>query len=70
MDLSRIEWRKASYSSSNGGTCVEVAAARAAGRADMLCLVRDSKDPDGTRLSFTPQVWKAFTIRTKRAGAA
>ena len=24
MDLSRVRWRKASYSSSNGGACVEV----------------------------------------------
>ncbi len=24
MDMSRIEWRKSSYSSSNGGNCVEV----------------------------------------------
>jgi hypothetical protein len=24
MDMSRIEWRKASYSNSNGGNCVEV----------------------------------------------
>jgi hypothetical protein len=59
MDLSRIEWRKASYSSSNGGTCVEVAGARAA------VAVRDSKDPDGPRLAFAPAGWQAFTRRVK-----
>jgi hypothetical protein len=30
MDLSRIEWRKASYSSSDGGNCVEVGVWRTA----------------------------------------
>jgi hypothetical protein len=29
MDMSHIEWRKASYSTSNGGACVEVGAAPA-----------------------------------------
>jgi hypothetical protein len=49
-------WRKSSYSGSNGGNCVEVATALAAAIA-----VRDSKDPDGPKLIFTPQDWSAFT---------
>jgi hypothetical protein len=55
-------WRKSSYSGSNGGDCVEVAATLPAAVA-----VRDSKDPDGPKLIFTPAAWAAFTatIRTR-----
>ena len=55
-------WRKSSYSGTNGGDCVEVARTLPAAVA-----VRDSKDPDGPRLIFTPADWAAFTetIRTR-----
>jgi Domain of unknown function (DUF397) len=56
-------WRKSSYSGSNGGDCVEVARALPAAVA-----VRDSKDPGGPKLIFTPQDWAAFT-QAIRAGA-
>jgi Domain of unknown function (DUF397) len=49
-------WRKSSYSGGNGGDCVEVARALPAAIA-----VRDSKDPDGPKLIFTPADWAAFT---------
>jgi uncharacterized protein DUF397 len=49
-------WRKSSYSGGNGGNCVEVARALPAAIA-----VRDSKDPDGPKLIFTPADWAAFT---------
>jgi hypothetical protein len=49
-------WRKSSYSGGNGGNCVEVARALPAAIA-----VRDSKDPDGPKLIFTPADWTAFT---------
>ncbi|MGD0245306.1 MAG: DUF397 domain-containing protein [Streptosporangiaceae bacterium] len=55
-------WRKSTYSSSNGGNCTEVAAAPGA------ILVRDSKNPDGPRLTFGPDTWRAFADRVK-AGA-
>ncbi len=55
-------WRKASYSGNNGGACVEVAAALP------TVAVRDSKDPDGPRLGFAPEQWRAFTDQIK-AGA-
>ncbi len=58
MDLSRIAWRKASYSSGNGGNCVEV------GTAERVA-VRDSKDPHGSKLAFTPDAWRAFVRRVK-----
>lgn len=56
MDLSRAEWRKASYSSTNGGNCVEVA-----GNLPGIVAVRDSKDPNGPALAFALAEWRAFT---------
>jgi Domain of unknown function (DUF397) len=54
-----LQWRKATHSSGNGGNCIEVATAR------RTVAVRDSKDPDGPRLAFGPQAWKAFTAEVK-----
>ena len=48
-------WRK-SRRSSGGDNCVEVAFA-----ADGSVGVRDSKDPTGPVLTFTPAEWEAFT---------
>jgi hypothetical protein len=47
-------WRKSSYSGSNGGECVEVTAAAAV-------LVRDTADRNGPVLTFTADAWRAFT---------
>lgn len=47
-------WRKSTYSGSNGGDCVEVAA-------DGPVLVRDTKNRDGGTLAFTAETWQAFT---------
>jgi hypothetical protein len=60
MDLSRAVWRKASYSTGNGGNCVEVAQ-----NLPGAVAVRDSKDPDGPELVFTPDEWRAFTAGMK-----
>jgi hypothetical protein len=62
-----LTWRKASYSGSNGGGCVEVA--RTPGAA---ITVRDSKDPDGPRLAFTVGDWRTFLRHVKdgRPGSA
>jgi hypothetical protein len=54
--LGRVQWHKSSYSGSNGGGCVEVAALPDDSRA-----VRDSKDRTGPVLVFTPDEWRAFT---------
>lgn len=59
VDLSKAEWFKSSYSGNNGGECVEVAFV--AGVVGM----RDSKNPTGPALVFTPGEWDAFL-----AGAA
>jgi len=56
MERSRLNWRKASYSTTNGGGCVEVATSLPG-----IIAVRDSKDPDGPALIFTPAEWRAFT---------
>jgi hypothetical protein len=61
VDLSRIEWRKASYSANGGGACVEV------GAIGRTVAVRDSKDPDGAKLVLTLPEWEAF-IRGAVAG--
>lgn len=48
-------WRKASFSAP-GGNCVELAPLPEGGVA-----VRDSKDPQGLMLRFTPAEWAAFS---------
>jgi Domain of unknown function (DUF397) len=48
-------WRRSSYSTGSGGNCVEVAASLPGPVA-----VRDSKDPAGPVLFFTPAGWSAF----------
>jgi len=60
--VTRTGWRKSSYSGSGGqqNGCVEVARYPAGGVA-----VRDSKDPDGPKLIFTPGHWRAFTTQVK-----
>ena len=59
-DLTGSNWRKSSYSSANGGNCVEVAAGGPG-----VVAVRDSKDPDGPALVFTPADWSAFIASLK-----
>ncbi|MFJ5883448.1 DUF397 domain-containing protein [Kitasatospora cineracea] len=44
---------KSSYSNGQGGDCVEW-------DLNHVGRVRDSKDPDGPRLNFTPEAWSAF----------
>ena len=49
-----MEWRKSTYSSSNGGQCVEVGK-------DGVILVRDTTDRDGVTLSVPAAAWQRFT---------
>lgn len=63
-DLSRVAWRKSSYSNGQGGSCVEIAVlGHAAGEPDIA--VRDSKDPHGPALTFTARQWRNFTAAIK-----
>lgn len=55
-----LQWFKSSYSSSEGGNCVEVAAHPAA------IHVRDSKTPDGPILTVAPSTWSEFLDRVTR----
>lgn len=76
MDLTGVSWHKSSYSAGNGGDCVEVAevwrkssssggnggdCVEVAATLPAAVAVRDSKDPDGPKLIFTPAAWSAFT---------
>jgi hypothetical protein len=56
-------WRKSSYSQNNGGECVEWAPARAATTGHIP--VRDSKNPAGPTLTFTPTAWSTFITALK-----
>ena len=62
IDLSRAVWRKSTRSGGNGGQCVEVAT-----NLPGIVAVRDSKDPEGAVLVFTPGEWEAFMMGV-RAG--
>jgi hypothetical protein len=53
VDISRAVWRTSRRSGGNGN-CVEVAFL------DAAVAVRDSKDPSGPVLVFTPGEWAAF----------
>ena len=60
MESSRLNWRKASYSGTNGGGCVEVAT-----NLPGIVAVRDSKDQRGPTLSLAPGVWRGFLAEVK-----
>jgi hypothetical protein len=55
-----VAWRKSTYSGVNG--CVEVVT-----DGEGTVQVRDSKDPDGPHLQFSPEEWDAF-IQGIKAG--
>lgn len=58
--LSGAAWRKSSYSSGNGGECIEVADGLTG-----VVPVRDSKNPHGPALVFPSAAWTAFVADVK-----
>jgi Domain of unknown function (DUF397) len=64
-DLSRVTWRKSSYSNGSGGSCVEIAVLDPASDHEHHIAIRDSKDPHGPALIFTALQWRDFTAAIK-----
>lgn len=74
MDFSGVSWRKSTRSGNGGEACVEVGAWRISlrsGSGGEACVevgectcggtaVRDSKDPQGPKLTFTTTAWATF----------
>lgn len=61
VELSAAGWVKSSRSGPYSDNCVEVN-----GLDGPLVAVRDSKDPDGAVLAFTPGEWDAFIEGARR----
>jgi hypothetical protein len=57
--VTETNWRKSTYSSGQGGECVEVASTP--GRV----AVRDTTNRDGETLAFTVTTWQAFVTALK-----
>ncbi|MEU1644310.1 DUF397 domain-containing protein [Micromonospora zamorensis] len=58
-DLTGAVWHKSSRSN-NGGNCVEVA-----DNLPGIVGLRDSKDPSGPVLTFSPAAWATFVLAAK-----
>jgi hypothetical protein len=56
-----MDWRKSTYSGSNGGNCVETASGSGA------ILVRDTTDRDSCALSVPADAWAAFVAGIKQS---
>jgi hypothetical protein len=59
MEAIDPKWRKATYSG-NGGNCVEV------GQSPGRVLVRDTTDPEGAVLRFSPDAWHELTAQLRK----
>ena len=53
--MRHLTWHKSSYSSDQGGNCIEVA------NHEKYRAIRDSKKPAGPVLAITTAQWAAFT---------
>jgi hypothetical protein len=58
--MAAVNYRKSSYSSTNGGNCVAV------GNAERNIRVIDTKDAAGPKLAVAASNWAAFTRRIQR----
>ena len=60
--MKQTRWRKSTYSSNGGASCMEV------GQATRLIGVRDTKqNGTGPVLRFTPAAWRRFADQVKRS---
>ncbi len=60
--MKQTRWRKSTYSSNGGASCIEV------GQAARLIAVRDTKqNGTGPVLRFTPAAWRRFADQVKRS---
>ncbi|MGC5566923.1 DUF397 domain-containing protein [Streptomyces sp. FR-108] len=64
--MTALEWFKSSYSSNEGPDCVEVAITTPDAIATATVHVRDSKNLQGDRLSFTGPAWNDFLSHASR----
>lgn len=65
VDLTTATWQKSSYSNSDGGECLEVAAVLHG-----TVPVRDSKQPQGAVLLLPPPAWNTFVAAVRRGDVA
>ncbi|WP_171162284.1 DUF397 domain-containing protein [Streptomyces sp. I05A-00742] len=63
--LTRTQWVKSSFSSGQGGQCLEWAPSIAA---TGIVPIRDSKHPQGPALTFPSDAWHSFVTGLKHAG--
>ncbi len=60
--MKKTRWRKSTYSSNGGASCIEV------GQPARLIAVRDTKqNGTGPVLRFTPAAWRRFADQVKRS---
>ncbi|MFI9202659.1 DUF397 domain-containing protein [Streptomyces sp. NPDC053048] len=67
MSSACVVWRKSTYSSNNGGDCLEWAPSVAASG---VVPVRDSKRPTGPTLTLSAGSWSAFVTSMKDEAAS
>jgi hypothetical protein len=60
QELAGAQWRTSSFSGDDGGNCVEIASLCGGCRA-----VRDTKNPGGPVVVFTPAEWTLFLDHLK-----
>ena len=58
MEVTDLNWRKASYSNGGANACIEV------GNTDVV-LVRDTTVRSGPVLTFSTSAWESFAARVK-----
>ncbi|MFD5077319.1 DUF397 domain-containing protein [Streptomyces sp. NPDC058371] len=56
-----LQWFKSSYSTEQGGDCLEVAYSGPQSGKVTAVHLRDSKNPAGDHLRVSPEAWASFT---------